>query len=162
MFGPPGVGKTYTAEAGNSPYARTQPCTFWKEPNILPGTTVAERARAPLYQMSAGMLGTNAEDVERALGHALQLCQQWNAMLLIDEADVFLGARTNNELSRNELVSSRFPFPFLSRQPLTRCISFPHQARILPRYLLLNHESRRRLGSRLQVARRSLPPLQGT
>lgn len=29
----------------------------------------------------------------------------WNAMLLLDEADVFLGARTDDGLTRNELVS---------------------------------------------------------
>ena len=81
MFGPPGVGKTFTAEA------------------------VAERSRVPLYMMSAGDLGTQPLDVEKALERALELCRMWNAMLLLDEADVFLGARTNESLARNELVS---------------------------------------------------------
>ncbi|KAK3302765.1 P-loop containing nucleoside triphosphate hydrolase protein [Chaetomium strumarium] len=81
MFGPPGVGKTYTAEA------------------------VAEKARVPLYLVSAGMLGTSPEVVEPALDHALELCRMWNAMLLLDEADVFLGARLDDSLTRNELVS---------------------------------------------------------
>ncbi|KAH8892780.1 P-loop containing nucleoside triphosphate hydrolase protein [Thozetella sp. PMI_491] len=81
MFGPPGVGKTFTAEA------------------------VAERARVPLYLMSAGDLGTKPSDVESSLVRALELCRMWNAMLLLDEADVFLGARTNESLERNELVS---------------------------------------------------------
>ncbi|KAK7957074.1 uncharacterized protein PG986_006296 [Apiospora aurea] len=81
MFGPPGVGKTFTAEA------------------------VAERSRVPLYLMSAGDLGTQPSDVEKALERALELCRMWNAMLLLDEADVFLGTRTNESLARNELVS---------------------------------------------------------
>ncbi|KAM5353409.1 hypothetical protein ACJ41O_000059 [Fusarium nematophilum] len=81
MFGPPGVGKTYTAEA------------------------VAEKSRVPLYSMSAGDLGTKPKEVEKALERALGLCGLWNAMLLLDEADVFLGARTDSDLSRNELVS---------------------------------------------------------
>ncbi|KAF4630774.1 hypothetical protein G7Y89_g7370 [Cudoniella acicularis] len=81
MFGPPGVGKTYTAEA------------------------VAEKSRVPLYSMSAGVLGTKPEDVEKALDRALELCRLWNAMLLLDEADVFLGARTNEGFARNELIS---------------------------------------------------------
>ncbi|KAK3368676.1 P-loop containing nucleoside triphosphate hydrolase protein [Podospora didyma] len=81
MFGPPGVGKTFTAEA------------------------VAERARVPLYSMSAGVLGTQPYEVEAALTHALDLCRMWKAMLLLDEADVFLGARTDEGLARNELVS---------------------------------------------------------
>ncbi|KAH9883598.1 P-loop containing nucleoside triphosphate hydrolase protein [Xylariomycetidae sp. FL2044] len=81
MFGPPGVGKTFTAEA------------------------VAERSRVPLYAMSAGDLGTQPAEVEKALDRALELCRMWNAMLLLDEADVFLGARTSESLARNELVS---------------------------------------------------------
>ncbi|KAK4097619.1 P-loop containing nucleoside triphosphate hydrolase protein [Parathielavia hyrcaniae] len=81
MFGPPGVGKTYTAE------------------------TVAEKARVPLYLMSAGMLGTSPQVVEPTLTHALELCRLWNAMLLLDEADVFLGERLDDSLNRNELVS---------------------------------------------------------
>ncbi|KAF5251704.1 hypothetical protein FANTH_3314 [Fusarium anthophilum] len=81
MFGPPGVGKTYTAEA------------------------VAEKARVPLYSMSAGDLGTVPKEVELALERALNLCGVWNAMLLLDEADVFLGARTDSDLARNELVA---------------------------------------------------------
>ena len=81
MFGPPGVGKTFTAEA------------------------VAERSRVPLYSMSAGDLGTQPAEVVAALDRALELCRMWNAMLLLDEADVFLGERTNDSLTRNELVS---------------------------------------------------------
>ncbi|KAH6871416.1 P-loop containing nucleoside triphosphate hydrolase protein [Thelonectria olida] len=81
MFGPPGVGKTFTAEA------------------------VAERSRVPLYSMSAGDLGIQPSEVEKALERALELCRMWNAMLLLDEADVFLGERTSESLARNELVS---------------------------------------------------------
>ncbi|KUJ21199.1 P-loop containing nucleoside triphosphate hydrolase protein [Mollisia scopiformis] len=81
MFGPPGVGKTYTAEAA------------------------AEKSRVPLYCVSAGVLGTLPSDVEKTLDDTLELCRLWNAMLLLDEADVFLGARTNEGLARNELVS---------------------------------------------------------
>ncbi|QYT02129.1 AAA+-type ATPase [Trichoderma simmonsii] len=81
MFGPPGVGKTYTAEA------------------------VAEKGRVPLYAMSAGALGTWPNEVEASLDRALELCRLWNAMLLLDEADVFLSARKEDSLARNELVS---------------------------------------------------------
>jgi hypothetical protein len=68
---------------------------------------VAEKARVPLYLMSAGMLGTSPQVVEPALTHALELCRLWNAMLLLDEADVFLGERLDDSLNRNELVSSK-------------------------------------------------------
>ncbi|KAI0147924.1 P-loop containing nucleoside triphosphate hydrolase protein [Hypoxylon sp. NC0597] len=81
MFGPPGVGKTFTAEA------------------------VAERSKVALYAMSAGDLGTQPSEVEENLGRALELCSMWDAILLLDEADVFLAARTNNSPKRNEFVS---------------------------------------------------------
>ncbi|KAL8306341.1 hypothetical protein RB597_003119 [Gaeumannomyces tritici] len=81
MFGPPGVGKTYTAEA------------------------VAERCRVPLYSMGAAVLGTNPRHVEYQLDRALHLCRLWKAMFLLDEADIFLGARNMNDLMRNELVA---------------------------------------------------------
>jgi hypothetical protein len=54
------------------------------------------------------MLGSDPSDVEAKLGRVLQLCTMWNAMLLIDEADVFLGTRSDDGLVRNELVSSSY------------------------------------------------------
>lgn len=88
LCGPPGVGKTYTAEA------------------------IAEMAKVPLYMLSAGELGSVPQDVELALDAALDLCRRWKAMLLLDEADVFLGKRFsgwNESIERNELVSSKNP-----------------------------------------------------
>lgn len=57
--------------------------------------------------MSAGTLGTRPKQVEATLDEALDICRLWNAMLLLDEADVFLGARTNVDLARNELVAGK-------------------------------------------------------
>jgi SpoVK/Ycf46/Vps4 family AAA+-type ATPase len=81
LCGPPGVGKTLTAE------------------------TVSEHLRRPLYKLGAGDLGTEARVVEINLDKALNLCGHFGAVLLIDEADVFMEARTSNNLQRNELVS---------------------------------------------------------
>ncbi|KAI0411715.1 P-loop containing nucleoside triphosphate hydrolase protein [Xylaria grammica] len=81
LCGPPGVGKTLSAEA------------------------VAEKSRVPLYVLSAGDLGTNPETVESGLTKALECCHLWDAVLLLDEADVFLETRGSNSLARNELVS---------------------------------------------------------
>jgi hypothetical protein len=81
LCGPPGVGKTLTAES------------------------VAEHLRRPLYKLGAGDLGTAANIVERNLTKALALCGHFGAVLLIDEADVFMEARSTNNLQRNELVS---------------------------------------------------------
>ncbi|KAK4864887.1 hypothetical protein LT330_001510 [Penicillium expansum] len=81
LSGPPGVGKTLTAES------------------------VAEVMRVPLYVMSAGDLGVDARGFETKLKGILQLIPKWGAMLLLDEADVFMEARDSTNLARNELVS---------------------------------------------------------
>ena len=81
LDGPPGVGKTLTAES------------------------VAETMKAPLYTMSAGELGTHSDRVERKLSDVLEMATMWNAILLIDEADVFMEQRSPQDLERNELVS---------------------------------------------------------
>lgn len=62
--------------------------------------------RVPLYPLSAGELGIQAETVERRLAQALTFCKEWDAVLLLDEADIFLESRSASNLERNELVSS--------------------------------------------------------
>ena len=55
--------------------------------------------------MSAGELGTTASSVESKLATIFDLVVDWNAVLLIDEADVFLESRNTEDLGRNQLVS---------------------------------------------------------
>ncbi|KAK8087583.1 hypothetical protein PG997_002544 [Apiospora hydei] len=55
--------------------------------------------------MSAGDLSTDPSEVEQALNRAFYCCTLWNAVMLLDEADVFLAKRTIEGLERNELVS---------------------------------------------------------
>jgi hypothetical protein len=43
--------------------------------------------------------------VEKKLNTALHLATRWNAIVLLDEADVFMEERSSNELKRNEFVS---------------------------------------------------------
>lgn len=82
MFsGPPGSGKTLTAEA------------------------VAEITRRPLYSVSAGELGVDPKSVDENLTMILELSHRWNAVLLLDEADVFLQQRDMRDVNRNALVS---------------------------------------------------------
>ncbi|KAF2186566.1 P-loop containing nucleoside triphosphate hydrolase protein [Zopfia rhizophila CBS 207.26] len=81
LCGPPGVGKTLTAES------------------------VAEEMKVPLYMMSAGDLGLDPRRVEEKLQDILEMCTRWNSVLLLDEADVFLEQRSLHELERNKLVS---------------------------------------------------------
>ncbi|CAN9446305.1 unnamed protein product [Alternaria alternata] len=80
LHGPPGVGKTLTAEA------------------------VAEVLHRPLYYVTMGELGTTAEDMERRLSDVLELCSEWNAIIVLDEADVFLEQRRTSDLVRNSMV----------------------------------------------------------
>ncbi|ORY01802.1 P-loop containing nucleoside triphosphate hydrolase protein [Clohesyomyces aquaticus] len=81
LSGPPGVGKTLTAEA------------------------VSEKLQVPLFMMSAGDLGVRADEVEVNLERVLEMVAKWKAILLIDECDVFLEARSAHDLDRNKLVS---------------------------------------------------------
>lgn len=81
LAGPPGTGKTLTAEA------------------------VAEHMKRPLYAVSAGELGASAHGIENELDRVLELCTRWNAVLLLDEADIFLERRTEHDLKRNTVVS---------------------------------------------------------
>lgn len=60
----------------------------------------------PLYSLRASDLGTDPSEVESTLLNALECCKLWNAVLLIDEADVFLEARSADRMEQNELISS--------------------------------------------------------
>ncbi|KAI0491148.1 P-loop containing nucleoside triphosphate hydrolase protein [Xylaria cf. heliscus] len=81
LSGGPGIGKTLTAES------------------------VAEHLRVPLYTMGATDLGTRATEVEEGLTRVLDMVAKWNAVLLLDECDVFLEARGTDNLDRNRIVS---------------------------------------------------------
>lgn len=80
LHGPPGVGKTLTAEA------------------------IAELLHLPLYIVTMGELGATAQSLEHRLGEVLELCSEWNALVLLDEADIFVEKRTSSDLTRNAMV----------------------------------------------------------
>jgi replication-associated recombination protein RarA len=61
LFGPPGVGKTFSAEA------------------------TSEHVQRPLYIVGAGDLGTNASTLDQALEQVFTLATAWKAIVLIDE-----------------------------------------------------------------------------
>ncbi|KAH6697478.1 hypothetical protein F5X68DRAFT_257633 [Plectosphaerella plurivora] len=85
LYGPPGVGKTSTAE------------------------TIAIATRKPLFSISVSDVGTKAKNVEANLQRVFDLATKWQAILLIDEADVFLESRGRGNAIRstdqNALVS---------------------------------------------------------
>ncbi|KAI4629136.1 uncharacterized protein J4E87_003397 [Alternaria ethzedia] len=81
LHGGPGTGKTLTAES------------------------IAELVHRPLYRVTCGDIGTDAESVEKYLESALFIGNTWDCVVLLDEADVFLEERTKMDLQRNALVS---------------------------------------------------------
>lgn len=84
LHGPPGVGKTSTAE------------------------TIAAYTRRPLYPITCGDLGTTPKEVEESLAKHFSLAHRWGCVLLLDEADVFLAKRDRDDVVRNGLVSGEF------------------------------------------------------
>jgi len=103
LCGPPGVGKTLTAESGKiaAPHMKVSSDV------LTLFTLVSEHLKRPLYKLGINDLGISVSGVEVNLKTALDRCSRWNAVLLIDEAEVFLEKRSVNSLERNELVSSR-------------------------------------------------------
>src|SRR5436305_14945520 len=56
-------------------------------------------------QLCAGDLGTDAEHLEHNLVEITSLGHKWGAIILIDEADVYLAERSLQDVQRNGLVS---------------------------------------------------------
>ncbi|KAF2648478.1 P-loop containing nucleoside triphosphate hydrolase protein [Lophiostoma macrostomum CBS 122681] len=81
LHGPPGVGKTSTAEC------------------------IAAHMERPLYPLTSGNLPVRADDLEEHLQVHFNLAARWGCILLLDEADVFLQRRRLNELEINAMVS---------------------------------------------------------
>jgi hypothetical protein len=77
--GPAGVGKTLTAEV------------------------YAEIIKRPLYRVHSGQLGLNVAAMETALKDVLTRAQRWGAVMLIDEADVYIRRRDDN-IATNAVV----------------------------------------------------------
>jgi pheromone shutdown protein TraB len=52
-------------------------------------------------------IGTNPKDVESNLTRSFKTATSWGAVLLIDEADVFMARRSIEDLARSSLVASK-------------------------------------------------------
>ncbi|KAM5349233.1 hypothetical protein ACJ41O_005740 [Fusarium nematophilum] len=81
LHGPPGVGKTSTAEC------------------------VADDTKRPLYPITCGDIGETAAEVESSLQYNFRLTHKWGCVLLLDEADIFLAKRTRSDLRHNAVTS---------------------------------------------------------
>ena len=81
LGGPPGVGKTLTAEV------------------------FAEATERPLLSVQAAQLGVNPDTIEKQFNRILMLGSRWNAVVLLDEADVYIAKRGTN-LNQNAIVAT--------------------------------------------------------
>ncbi|EED41573.1 ATP-dependent Zn protease, partial [Enterocytozoon bieneusi H348] len=68
--------------------------------------SIAENTHRPLYALTCGELGTDPVETDQILRRIFIRAKSWNAILLLDEADVFLAKRERNDLQRNAFVSS--------------------------------------------------------
>jgi SpoVK/Ycf46/Vps4 family AAA+-type ATPase len=71
----------------------------------LTAESVAEFAEKPLYRVTCGDIGTDAESVEKYMESILLIGTIWECVVLLDDADVFLEERQVTDLARNALVS---------------------------------------------------------
>lgn len=67
---------------------------------------IANFLERPLMVLTTTDIGTRPEDVEENLTRNFKIAKNWNAVLLIDEADVFVANRTIKDLHRSSLVAS--------------------------------------------------------
>lgn len=79
LQGPPGCGKTLTAEV------------------------YAEALERPLYTVQCSQLGVDAEELESNLMKVLARGRRWGAVMLLDEADVYVTTR-GTDLTQNAIV----------------------------------------------------------
>ena len=107
LHGPPGVGKTFTA----GEYCTNHCDTIGADRET---ESIADETRRPLLTVSSGQIIGPAQVVENRLGILLAMATKWNALVLVDEADVFMQERTVEHLERNALVSSKRPKSILS------------------------------------------------
>ncbi|KAF4465891.1 ATPase [Fusarium albosuccineum] len=67
--------------------------------------SIAEFLRKPLMILTCSDIGIDPVEVERNLTREFKKAKSWGAVLLIDEADVFMERRSTKDLTRNSLVA---------------------------------------------------------
>lgn len=113
---------------------------------------IAEERERPLMMISAE-LGTNAEELEGGLTDILEISKVWRAILLLDEAEVFLEARSLNDLHRNAMVTVFLrlleyhqPFMFLTTNQVSHLDdAFKSRISIANKYKDLDQSARREI-----------------
>lgn len=133
--GSTGIGKTMTAEC------------------------FAEHSRRPLYTIELGELGTQLDEIEDRLRTIFNRAKRWNAVLLLDEADVMFQKRDDN-LERSAIVGVFLRlldyysgFLFLTTNRLeTLDPAFESRITLTIRYPELTREAREKIWSNMFMA----------
>lgn len=81
LYGPPGTGKTLSAES------------------------VAEYLHRPIYYVSVGELGTSPREMEDKLSNVMAISSSWDAVILLDEVDVFAMKREGADIERTAMTA---------------------------------------------------------
>jgi SpoVK/Ycf46/Vps4 family AAA+-type ATPase len=82
LHGKPGVGKTYTAEC------------------------IAHLVQRPLLSVTCADIGVEPSEIEEKLRRWFKIARRWDAIMLLDEADIYMEFRQTHDLTRNNLVAS--------------------------------------------------------
>lgn len=71
----------------------------------LTAEALAETLKRPIYYLAAGDLGTDVDGLEHKLKSVLEIAETWNAILLIDEIDIFVQKRGgNSDINKNAMT----------------------------------------------------------
>lgn len=70
----------------------------------LSAEAIAEKLQRPLYMVGVGELGTDVETLEESLRNILDVATTWNAVVLLDECDIFMEKRSDLNIIRNAMV----------------------------------------------------------
>lgn len=76
----------------------------WGVGKTLTAEVYAELIERPLLAVHSGQLGTSASSIEKSLKGVFDQAKRWNAVLLLDEADVFVSKREHN-VEANAIVA---------------------------------------------------------
>jgi len=69
--------------------------------------SVAEFTKRPLLSITAADLGSRPDKLEKNLLRFFKDANDWDAIVLLDEADIYLEQRSTHDLDRNGIVSSK-------------------------------------------------------
>ncbi|KAJ4287702.1 hypothetical protein N0V90_012405 [Kalmusia sp. IMI 367209] len=100
LHGPPGTGKTLTAgmyDKDSLPWLL-----------ITPSESVAEFIGRPLLSITGADLGHEPVHLEKNLLKFFRNASKWDAIVLLDEADVYLERRSIDDLQRNSIVTGKY------------------------------------------------------